>query len=434
MNLTENISEVIQLSKSKIAKDSAIVLTGNILGAGLGFIATILIVRTLGPAQFGLFSVALAVMGIATQFSDFGIGTGLVRFASLYLHQDKLKADLMFKVSLKLKLIISVLVFLIGFFASESLAVHVFGKPELTFPLKLAFIGALGASLAAYISATLQARQSFAKFAFVNLINPLGKLALIGLLFLTYKLNLFSALTTVITLPFIAFLIGSLIIPRDFLRAKGDEKEAFHNLFHFSKWILVSTLCVMIFNRLDVLMLGYFKRAEIVGYYSAAYTFAFVFPLITGTITTILLPKVSELSEKGQLREYTKKSLKFTTPIVFPLIILLLMSRPIILFIYGSDYLPSAIIFQILICGFALSIVVNPISLVIYSLNKPEILAYLNIMQLGLNFLGNLFLIPPYSAVGAAIATLLVRIMGTVFIGGYVYFNIMKKTHNGESI
>jgi len=71
MNLTENISEVIQLSKSKIAKDSAIVLTGNILGAGLGFIATILIVRTLGPAQFGLFSVALAVMGIATQFSDF---------------------------------------------------------------------------------------------------------------------------------------------------------------------------------------------------------------------------------------------------------------------------------------------------------------------------------------------------------------------------
>lgn len=434
MNLTENISEVIQLSKSKIAKDSAIVLTGNILGAGLGFIATILIVRTLGPAQFGLFSVALAVMGIATQFSDFGIGTGLVRFASLYLHQDKLKADLMFKVSLKLKLIISVLVFLIGFFASESLAVHVFRKPELIFPLKLAFIGALGASLVAYISATLQARQFFKKFTLFNLINPLGKFALIGLLFLTYKLKLFSALTTVITLPFIAFLIGSLIIPRDFLRAKGDEKEAFHNLFHFSKWILVSTLCVMIFNRLDVLMLGYFKRAEIVGYYSAAYTFAFVFPLITGTITTILLPKVSELSEKGQLREYTKKSLKFTTPIVFPLIILLLMSRPIILFIYGSDYLPSAIIFQILICGFALSIVVNPISLVIYSLNKPEILAYLNIMQLGLNFLGNLFLIPPYSAVGAAIATLLVRIMGTVFIGGYVYFNIMKKTHNGESI
>ena len=434
MNLTENVNDIIQLSKSKIAKDSAIVLTGNILGAGLGFIATILIVRTLGPAQFGLFSVALAVMAIASQFSDFGIGTGLVRFASSYLKNDNQKANLMFKVSLKLKLIITTLVFLIGFFVSESLAVHVFGKPELIFPLKLAFIGAFGASLVAYITATLQARQSFKKFTLVNILNPLGKLTLIGLLFLTYKLNLLSALTTVIILPFIAFLIGSLIIPRDFLRAKGDENEAFHELFHFSKWILVSVFCVMIFNRLDVFMLAYFKTTEIVGYYSAAYTFAFVFPLITGTITTILLPKVSELSEKEQLREYTKKSLKFTTPIIFPLIFLLFISRPVILFIYGSEYLPSAIIFQILICSFALSIVINPIGLIIYSLNTPEILAYLNIMQLGFNFFGNLFLIPPYGAVGAAIATLLVRVVGTIFIGGYVYFNIMKKTHNGESI
>ncbi|MEW6698732.1 MAG: oligosaccharide flippase family protein, partial [Bacillota bacterium] len=342
MELSKNISEVIQLSKSKIAKDSAIVLTGNFLGASIGFIATILITKTLGPAQFGLFSVALAVMDIASQFSDFGIGTGLVRFTCLYLNKDNQKANLMLKVSLKLKLIIATLVFLIGFFTSESLAVHVFGKPELIFPLKLAFIGAFGASLVGYISATLQARQSFTKFTFVNLINPIGKFALIGLLFLTYKLNLLSALTTVIILPFIAFLIGSLIIPKDFLRAKGDENEAFHELFHFSKWILVSTFCVMIFQRLDVLMLTYFKTAEVVGYYSAAYTFAFVFPLITGTITTILLPKVSEISENGHLREYTKKSLKFTTPIIFPLIFLLFISRPVILFIYGYEYLPSA--------------------------------------------------------------------------------------------
>ena len=96
----ESISEIIQLSKSKIARDSSIVLAGNILSAGLGFIATILITRTLGPAQFGLFSVALAVMGIASQFSDFGVGTGMVRFASLYLKNDNQKANLMFLKSL----------------------------------------------------------------------------------------------------------------------------------------------------------------------------------------------------------------------------------------------------------------------------------------------------------------------------------------------
>jgi len=426
MNLTENISEVIQLSKSKIAKDSAIVLTGNILGAGLGFIATILIVRTLGPAQFGLFSVALAVMGIATQFSDFGIGTGLVRFASLYLHQDKLKADLMFKVSLKLKLIISVLVFLIGFFASESLAVHVFRKPELIFPLKLAFIGALGASLVAYISATLQARQSFKKFALVNLVNPVGKFALIGLLFLTYKLNLFSALTTVIILPFIAFLIGSLTIPKDFLKAKGAEKEALSELFHFSKWILVSTFCVMIFLRLDVLMLGYFKVAEEVGYYSAAYGLASLFTLVSGAIGTVLLPEVSQFTKKDQLRGYTMKSLKFTMLIVFPLIILLFLSRFAILNVYGNEYAPAVNILRILICGFALRMLSTVLYPIFYSLNKPQNLAGLDIAKLILNFSGNLILIPFYGGIGAAIGTALTVVVGISYMGSYIYLNLFR--------
>ena len=240
---------------------------GKDVSVGLGFIVTMLITRTLGPAQFGLFSLSLAVMTIASQFSDFGISTGLVRFASLYLKKDKLKADLIFKVSLKAKLLISILVFLIGLLASPLLALHVFKKPELVVPLRLVVIGAFGISLVSYITTTLRARQSFKKFKFVNAIIPIGKLALISLLFLTLKLNLLNALTTVIILPFIAFLIGSLIIPKDFLKAKGDEKESLKKLFHFSKWILISIFCAAFFNRLDVLMLGYFKRNEIVGYY-----------------------------------------------------------------------------------------------------------------------------------------------------------------------
>lgn len=428
MNLTENVNDIIQLSKSKIAKDSAIVLTGNILGAGLGFIATILIVRTLGPAQFGLFSVALAVMAIASQFSDFGIGTGLVRFASSYLKNDNQKANLMFKVSLKLKLIITTLVFLIGFFASESLAVHVFGKSELIFPLKLAFIGAFGASLVGYITTTLQARQSFKKYTFVNILNPLGKLALIGLLFLTYRLNLLSALTTVIILPFIAFLIGSLIIPKDFLKAKGNEKEAFHELFHFSKWILVSVFCVMIFQRLDVLMLTYFKTAEVVGYYSAAFQLAFAVSLVTGSLITVLLPEASSIVGRNAIKSYIRKSLKYTSLFVFFLVPLLIISGPLILFLYGTQYKSSIIIFMILFAIHLLGVVVSPLGLVFYTLNKPQLAAYLNVLQLLGNFMGNYLMIPVYGAIGAALATLIVYGLGSLYTGMYIHYKIFKST------
>ncbi len=81
------INETLEPLKLKIVKDLVIVLSGNVIGAGLGFVTTVLITRTLGPAQFGLFSVALAVMTIASQFSDFGISTGLVRLF-LFISSD----------------------------------------------------------------------------------------------------------------------------------------------------------------------------------------------------------------------------------------------------------------------------------------------------------------------------------------------------------
>jgi O-antigen/teichoic acid export membrane protein len=427
MNITKNISELTQLSKSKIGTDSAIVIIGNILGAALGFIATILITRTLGPAQFGIFSVALAVMGIASQISDFGVSTGSVRFTSLYLKTNIQKANLIFKVSLKLKLIIGTIVFIIGFFASKPLAVHVFEKPELIFPLKLAFIGAFGTSLAGYISMTLQARQSFAKFSYMSLLNPFIKLILIALLFLTYNLNLFSTLTTIIILPFIAFLIGSMIIPRDFLNAKGDETEALHELYHFSKWILVSTLCVIIFQQLDILMLGFLKSPEEVGYFSAASQIPSALILVTGSVTTVLLPMTCSLFEKDSINNFIKKSLKYTSLIAFSMTPFLIISGPLILFLYGNQYENSIIIFSLLFSIRLLDILISPLGLIFFIHNKPELAAYLNLMQLFGNFIGNYFMIPIYGAIGAALATLIVYIIGGLFIFIYIYYKVFRK-------
>ncbi len=430
MNITSIISQAIQLSKSRIAKDSAIVLTGNVLSAGLGFVATVLIIRTLGPAEFGLFSVALAVMGIASQFSDFGIGTGLVRFASLYLKNDKPKADLMFKVSLKVRLIIAAMVFLIGFLASESLATQLFGSPDLIFPLKLAFIGAFGMSLVGYIAATLQARQSFKKFTLFHLINPVVKISVIGLLFLALQLNLFSALTTVITIPFIAFLIGSLIIPKGFLKAKGDEKESLKELVHFSKWIMVSVLCGMIFTRLDILMLGYFRLPQEVGYYAAAYNLALALALITGAFATVLFPEVSKLVTKEEIRHYLKRYIPIAGIIAIFLSPLFFLASPIILTLYGVDYIMSVVLFRILLVNQLIMLAFSPIGLFLYPINKPQIAAFANIAQLSLNFAGNYMLIPIYGAVGAAIVTLATNVVGIALGGLYLLYYLKRKDAN----
>src|SRR3989344_4423453 len=66
---------------TRTSKDTAVVFTGtfvNVLAGGLFFI---LAPRILGPSDFGLFSTVIATGMLAANIANFGIDTGILRFA-----------------------------------------------------------------------------------------------------------------------------------------------------------------------------------------------------------------------------------------------------------------------------------------------------------------------------------------------------------------
>lgn len=419
------IESLISILKSNIAKNSLIVFLGNALSSVFRLTAMVIITRMLGPSQFGLFSTALAIMIVLSQFSDFGVNTGLVRFAALYLQKNKRRAYLLFKVSLKFKLTVGILVSLTGFLLSRLLAIHVFGKASLINPLKLAFIGVFSILMVNYILVTLQARQLFNRYAYTKIIDEFGKFSIIGLLLLLQKLNLFGAFTSFVIVPFIVFLIGFFFfIPKDFLWVKGDEKECFKELFRFSKWILISSFALMFFQRLDVLMLTHFKDAEVVGFYSAGFTLAWSLEILIRTLTTVLLPKVSKMTTNTQVIQYIKKSLRFTIPISLCLFPVFFIAEPLILRLYGIEYENSINVFRLLVIGRLTTIISAPIGLIVFPINKPQIISYSSILLLFMNFFGNYIFIPPYGATGAAVVTLLSRMISSSFVIICIYLNI----------
>jgi len=73
---------------SKTARYSGIVFVGNIVAAGLGFLSMVIVSRVLGPYNFGILSIVMAVIAVINGLTDFGIGTGVVRFSSLYLENN----------------------------------------------------------------------------------------------------------------------------------------------------------------------------------------------------------------------------------------------------------------------------------------------------------------------------------------------------------
>ena len=65
------------------------VLSGNILAQGIGFLTIIIISRDLGPEQYGIFSLLIAIFMIAIQVSDFGVSTSYVKYVSENLSKAK---------------------------------------------------------------------------------------------------------------------------------------------------------------------------------------------------------------------------------------------------------------------------------------------------------------------------------------------------------
>jgi len=101
--------------------------------------------------------------------------------------------------------------------------------------------------------------------------------------------------------------------------------------------------------------------------------------------------------------------------------LLIIFAKPIIVTIYGTDFIPSVSLFQILIGAFILLTILNPFILVGHSLNKPQLFTLIAGINLVLHFVGNLIFIPPYGAIGAAYVTLVARVLGGII--GFMIVN-----------
>jgi len=361
------------------------------------------------------------VLTLATDLSDLGMNAGLIRFASLYLHRgERAKAGAIFNVALRIRLVASGLAFAGVFLLAPSIAGHLLGEAALVTPLRIAICGVLGALLFGLASAMLQAEQAFGKLVTANTAQGLIRLLALGALLLVGAFRVNTVLGVYVVAPLLAFALAVALLPPGLLRRFAWDPSLARELTSFSKWITLSILCVTVYNRLDVFMLTRLTDSEQVGVYSSAYRLAFLFPFITGALTTVLFPKVSALSDPRDVQRYLRRVLYAAGIVVMVLPPALLLAAPLVTTIFGSDYAAAVPIFRILALGFSISIIVNPVGLAFYALGRPELLALLNALQLVFLFPANLWLIPRFGGSGAAWASTGGRMLSVAFFALFV--------------
>lgn len=104
----------------------------------------------------------------------------------------------------------------------------------------------------------------------------------------------------------------------------------------------------------------------------------------------------------------------------------LLFSHKIILFFFGLRYEDSVPVFNWLLLGFIANTVSTSIRMVLYPMNKLQVLTMIDILKLIIMIPGCYILIPLLGVLAPAILVFIVNIIGSLFLFIYVSKLIKK--------
>ncbi|MFF2890552.1 oligosaccharide flippase family protein [Paenibacillus sp. NPDC057967] len=396
------------------------VFMSKVVGQGLNYLTNILLARALMPETFGLWVTLLSIMTLAAQFSDMGLNTGYVTLASKR-SKGSIEKNILNRYTLFLKLSIAALIIIVSLFFSGHIAELVFNNKDHTYFIVLAFILSIGLSLFGYSNSFLQIYDKLKLFSILDFSNNVIKFVLCFILIQAGNFQLDWYLIIYAIIPFVLFFFIFFKMIYTELSVKTEDlllhrKELLGSMFTFTKWSLIASLSVIILTRTDIFLIQYFHSSYEVGLFASANQLAMIFPVISASISTVLLPKVAQLQRKHDFKNYYKKVLMFIPVLLIMLLIIMFCSELLVDIVLGNDYASIVPAFRILIATYIISVFINPLSLILYSLRKEKMFTLLNLSQLLINVVLNLLLIPKYGIIGASVTSLCVYLFAAVFI------------------
>jgi O-antigen/teichoic acid export membrane protein len=399
----------------RFAKNTIFLFISQILSYFLGFIYILYAARYLGPANFGILSFALAFTAIFQILADLGLSTLTTREIS----KDKAFENKFINNIIPIKLILSVFTFLIIYLVINSLNYPIQTK-EVVYILSCSIIFT---SLSQLFYSLFQAYEKLFYQSLTQFLNSL--FLFIGIIIAIYlKLNVIGFATIYLLVFMFIFILNFIILKRRFLTPKIEIN------FSFWKFIIKNALplsFIAIFGtiafRIDSVLLSLFTNNIFVGWYTASYKLieALIFIPIVYTISIYPIFSILHTKSIDYLKLVYKKSFKFLFIIGVPISVGgTLLSTKIILFFYGTAFMPSILALQILIWSIPLIFLTKMISYLFASINKQNLLLKISFIYMCTNIASNIILIPYWGYIGCSFATLLSELIFFILCFYYI--------------
>jgi len=403
-----------------LVQGAALIFVGHLIGQVLGLVGEISIIRSLPPQEYGHIALAYTVVLVVSQLSRVGIADGVTRMMSAA--EDESERWDVFRSGIIISSIVVLISFIVIYSTREQIATILGDRYLFKYLLYLTPYIILHPLAMVAFSAVRSNKRSidavFARYVIPRTIS-LGFL-LVVIHFL--RLPIFGAIIYWILIQGLIFILS---IYSSYLSTDEDilgipERETIFELIRFSWPLAAGSVLFMVLSRIDILMIGYFLDAKNVGLYRSiqplkqapifamtAFNFLF-YPLATEYYSN------SDIRSLGRIYTITTKWMSL---IAFPIsILIVLYPVSIIDLLLSSAYTPAAGALSVLIAGIFFRVIVGLNGSVVKSINRPKVELYSASIGIIFNIILNVYLIPRFGIIGAALAT----------ICGYIVYNIVE--------
>jgi O-antigen/teichoic acid export membrane protein len=393
----------------RIAKNAAVLYGAWIVGAILSLVLTVFVARILGDAIYGKYTFALVFTGLFGILTNLGMNELLIREVA----RDKSKASKYLSNVAILRIILSTIVLVL-----IATTINLMNYPPDTVTAVYIFGGyTVITSLAAIFRVTFRAFERMEYEAGINALERIITTSS-GLLVLFLGFGLVELAYVFLAASVVNLILSFLICAKRFAKPKLEVdldfwKESLKVAFPF----MLSNIFVMIYVRIDTVMLSVMVGDAAVGWYNAAYNLVLAFEPIVFVFMTAVFPVMSRffISSEESLKVTYEKSFKYLIILGLPISVGgMILAHRIIPFLFGVEFANSIIALQILIWDCLLLSMYRPILYMLGSINRQGTMALIGgigaLINVGLNFL----LIPRFSYVGAGVTTLITESMVTV--------------------
>lgn len=396
-------------NKRKVAVNVMWALTGKIVNMCGALLVGILVARYLGPDKYGLMNYVISYVSIFTVISTFGLENIEIR----ELSKNPQRKDYILGTCLAMRFAFSCLALLLVIL---SLIIHQadrFTTVMILLYTSTLFTGCFNV-VRNYFTSIVK-NEYIVKSEIAR--TCIGALLKIVLLWMKAPLEYFiiaTAFDTVLVAS--GYVLSYHKIIGNINDWKFDRKLVPY-LLNESFPLMLSGAAVIIYQRIDTVMIGNMIDEESVGYFATAGKFLELILFLPTILTQTITPLLIQTREQGTSIEYEIKKRQFIGIVVWISILLASITSaiayPLIYFTYGSEYLPAVPVLQIMAwktVGMALSSSGGQI-IIMEGIQKWAFIR--NIIGCFVCIGLNLFIIPQYGIVGSAWVTII-----TVIISG----------------